>query len=200
MAKLKTAEKIKEVAKRMFIDKGYENTVIRDIASELGINVALVNYHYDSKANLYEIIMVETILSFFEGIATLLNDTSTSFDEKIQALVNSYVELLFAQPNLPFFIINELKSGEADLFNKLEGMEFFIQSLFFKQLTEAIKKGKNPEVNPFQILLNILSMTVFPFITKPVIKGISKMNEDQMTHLLNDRKKLIPLWIKSIIE
>ncbi|MEM9981115.1 MAG: TetR/AcrR family transcriptional regulator, partial [Bacteroidota bacterium] len=46
-------EKIKEVARVIFMKKGYAGTKTRDITTAAGINLAALNYHYQSKENLF---------------------------------------------------------------------------------------------------------------------------------------------------
>lgn len=48
-----THERILGAAERLFAEKGYEGTSIRDITAEADCNVAAVNYHFGGKDNLY---------------------------------------------------------------------------------------------------------------------------------------------------
>ena len=48
-----TKMRIIEAASRLFAEKGFEGTSIRDIANECNVNVAAVNYHFNNKGNLY---------------------------------------------------------------------------------------------------------------------------------------------------
>ena len=63
-----TEEKIKEAARTVFHKKGFAATRTRDIAEEADINLALLNYYFRSKAKLFEIIMVETLQMFINGM------------------------------------------------------------------------------------------------------------------------------------
>ena len=44
-----TANKILEVSKRLFLEKGYDNTKIQDIADELGMTKGAIYHHFESK-------------------------------------------------------------------------------------------------------------------------------------------------------
>lgn len=44
-----TVNKILEVSKRLFLEKGYDNTKIQDIADELGMTKGAIYYHFESK-------------------------------------------------------------------------------------------------------------------------------------------------------
>lgn len=48
-----TADRLLEVATRLFAAKGYDGVGMREIADEVGVNVATVQHHAGSKADLY---------------------------------------------------------------------------------------------------------------------------------------------------
>jgi len=48
-----TRERILIAARKLFADKGFDATSVRDITAEAGCNVASVNYHFGGKDNLY---------------------------------------------------------------------------------------------------------------------------------------------------
>ena len=51
------AKKIKQAARKLFTEKGFDAVKTRDIAAEAGINLALLNYYFRSKEKLFEIVM-----------------------------------------------------------------------------------------------------------------------------------------------
>ncbi len=55
-------EKLLEVAERLFAEKGYTGTTIREITREAKCNIASVNYHFGSKKNLYLTVFKERFL------------------------------------------------------------------------------------------------------------------------------------------
>ena len=58
---LSTEEKIKAAASKLFTQKGFAAVKTRDIVQEAGINLALLNYYFRSKEQLFEIIMKENM-------------------------------------------------------------------------------------------------------------------------------------------
>lgn len=50
----KTKERILRVACEVFAERGFHNTTIRDICQKAQVNVAAVNYYFNSKDELYE--------------------------------------------------------------------------------------------------------------------------------------------------
>src|SRR3979411_1323520 len=112
---LSTEEKIKEAARIVFMKKGYSATRTRDIAEEAGINLALLNYYFRSKEKLFNIVMVGNFRQFIRGISVNLLDETASIDEKIKRLVTAYIDFLSVNPDLPIFIINEIRSNSSSI-------------------------------------------------------------------------------------
>ena len=62
---LTTEEKIIDAARKLFTQNGFSATRTRDIAEEAGINLALLNYYFRSKQNLFQIIIEEKFDQLF---------------------------------------------------------------------------------------------------------------------------------------
>jgi AcrR family transcriptional regulator len=194
-----TEEKIKAAAKKLFTEKGFAETRTRDIAEEAGINLALLNYYFRSKQKLYDIIMLENFRQFIQGVSLNLFDENTSIEEKIEKIVIAYIDFLTINPNLPLFIINELKGNPSKIAAQINEEISPIRSYFIKQLQEAGKEGKMASMDPFHFIANLVGLTVFPFISKPLLQRITKTNEEQFRAFMQERKKLVPIWIKAIL-
>ena len=61
-----THERILAAARKLFAEKGFDATSVRDITTEAGCNVASVNYHFGGKDNLY--------LESFRSMLAVLRD------------------------------------------------------------------------------------------------------------------------------
>jgi AcrR family transcriptional regulator len=190
-----TEERIKEAARVVFMKKGYAATRTRDIAEEAGINLALLNYYFRSKEKLFDIIMMEKVQKLFGVIAPVLMDPESSFEEKITLIVESYIDMLRKNPDLPIFVLSEIRNNPQQFGNIIQAGNLLTNSYFIKQLQQ-----RSPKINPMHFLLNILGMTIFPFIAKPVFQAAGVMKVKQYDAFLEERKKLIPLWVKAMIE
>jgi AcrR family transcriptional regulator len=195
-----TEEKIKEAARKIFLHRGYAATRTRDIAEEAGLNLALLNYYFRSKEKLFDIIMMENLQHFIEGIKDILNDNRTSLEQKIEAIVNNYINLLMHQPELPLFVLHELRSHPKELVSKIDRDKFINRSYFMQQLKEAMNQGKVAAINPLHFLMNIVSLTIFPFVASPILRNIGGLKQQEFNMLMEERKKLIPVWIKTMMK
>jgi len=191
---LSTEEKFKEAARIVFTQKGYAATKTRDIAEQAGLNLALLNYYFRSKERLFEIVMIEKVQQLFAFMAPVLNNPDTSVYEKIDLLAGSYIDMLLKNPDLPLFVLSEIKSNPERFGKMIQANGNILQSSFVQQLAE---KKKN--VNPIQLFLNFLGMMVFPFIVQPVLQAVVPMSEGAYIQLLEQRKMLIPQWMRMML-
>lgn len=195
-----TEQKIKEAAKRVFQKKGFGLTRTRDIAKEAGINLALLNYYYRSKENLFEIVMQESIEEMFFYLEHIMNNKQTTLTEKIDAGVLRYIEGMSKNSNLPLFLFSELQANPQHFFDRVKIPEGFIQETYmFKQINEQINKEKL-NFTAIHFFINLVSMSIFPIIGQPFIKYVTKMDEKSFTDFIEQRKTLVPIWLKSMLK
>ena len=196
---ISTEERIKAAARKVFHQKGFAGTRTRDIAEEAGINHAMLNYYFRSKEKLFEMVMMETMAQFFKGVNLMLNDESTSLDEKIDLIVSNYVDLLLKEPELPTFILNEVRPNPQAFVEQNPIKEALTHSVLTRQYAEAVARGEITEPNLIQAILNVIGLVIFPFIAKPILTSIINIPEEQYKALMLQRKTLIPQWVKAIL-
>ena len=196
---ISTEERIKAAARKVFHQKGFAGTRTRDIAEEAGINHAMLNYYFRSKEKLFEMVMMETMAQFFKGVNLMLNDESTSLDEKIDLIVSNYVDLLLKEPELPTFILNEVRPNPQAFVEQNPIKEALTHSVLTRQYAEAVARGEITEPNLMQAILNVIGLVIFPFIAKPILTSIVNIPEEQYKVLMLQRKTLIPQWIKAML-
>jgi AcrR family transcriptional regulator len=193
-----TEEKIKNAARVIFHKKGYAATRTRDIADEAGINLALLNYYFRSKEKLFDIIMLESLQGFIQSMEDAFNNEKTSLTTKIETFVCNYVDLLIEQPDIPLFILSELRNNPEAVVSTISPKESLLKSYFFKQFQQAVKEGKIVSINPLHFLMNLIGMVVFPFVGSPILKNIGGLKQKEFNELMQQRKVLIPKWLKAI--
>lgn len=194
-----TEDKIKNAAKTVFHKKGFAAARTRDIAEEAGINLALLNYYFRSKEKLFVLVMIETLSEFFGTITKIVNNPETTFEEKIELFASGYIDLIFREPDIPLFIMSEIRNSPDQLLQKIDIRNIMFSSVFMSQFNDAVQQGKIKDQNFMHFMMNFIGLIVFPFIGKPLLKAISGLNEEQFNALIEERKKLIPVWIKAMI-
>src|SRR6478736_3079748 len=197
---LSTEEKIKEAARKVFMRKGFSATRTRDIAEEAGINLALLNYYFRSKEKLFNIIMQETLSGFVKSIVVIFNDETTTLEKKIERIPSAYIDLLILEPQLPLFIMSELRRNPDHLLKMTNVKNVIVNSAFARQYQQSVKAGKIAPVNFLHFIMNLLGLTIFPFIASPMIHAVGDLKEAQFNKLMTERKEMIPLWTKAMLK
>ena len=198
VTELSTEEKIKDAARKIFTKKGFLATTIRDIATEADINIASVNYYFRSKEKLFEFIMDETVGRLFNKVEPVLNNETMTVDEKIEICVGYYIDNILENPDFIFFTVSEIMSGgltNIGMVNKMKSLE---KSHFANQL-RALRTAGKINFHPVNLLWNITGMVFFPFLTRPRMLESGYFTSEEFVTLMQERKKLIPVWIKQII-
>lgn len=62
MTEKSTKEKILKVAHKLFADKGFNGTSVREISKQCKVNIAAISYHFCNKENLYIQTIKESIM------------------------------------------------------------------------------------------------------------------------------------------
>jgi len=83
-------------AARLFRDKGYERTTVRDLAAAVGIQSGSLFHHFRTKEEILKAVMVETI-RLNTAVMQAAMDAADSSREKLRALVSAELESINGQ-------------------------------------------------------------------------------------------------------
>jgi AcrR family transcriptional regulator len=145
-----------ETAMDLFAGKGYEGTSIRDIAEKASVNLAMVNYYFGSKEKLFENI-VEYKSAVTRGLLDeiLKNDKLSSIG-KIYAIIDSYVEKLFAHRSFHRLIYQELILNQREELQNSIVNHLVPNSVIIKRIIET--GIKNEEFKKVDVELTLASL------------------------------------------
>jgi len=184
-------EKILAAAKEVFTRKGYAASSMREIAEAAGVNKGLLHYYDWNKRKLFQSVFEEA----FNRFALRINDTFYSdrpLPEKIETFVDQYLNLLLENPHLPGFVISELNQHpEEFIANILQQKNRPDPMPLLAQIQLESQAGHIREVNPFHFFLNLLSMCVFPFLARPMVQSLVRIDDATFSNLMRTRKREI---------
>lgn len=190
---------IKEAAKQVFLRKGFSGARMQDIADYAGINKALLHYYYRSKEKLFDVIFME---QFSELIGQLKQGLSSELglSGKIEFFIDKYISVLEKNPYLPLFVINEITKDQARFIGKIKKFDAFPEAAsMVGMMLQAMEDGKIKRYHPFHLLMNIISMSVFPFLAKPILISISGITEADWKELMKERKEEVKRFVISAL-
>lgn len=196
---LNTEELIFISAITIFHRKGMAGARMQEIADEAGINKAMLHYYFRSKQLLFEAVFKKAFMQLAPQIHQVLNSEDTLFN-KIENFTDKYISFVIENRFLPTFIIQELNNNPDFAANFFSQAEFPKPTNFLLQIEEGVKNKTLRPINPKQILVDMFSLSIFPFIGSPLLQKISNLNDSDYNQLLEERKKHVSTFIINAIK
>ena len=164
-----------EAARSHFLKREFKAVSVREIASEAGVNAAMVNYYFGNKLGLYEAMVDQLLERLTASMAQLDNDELT-----VEDFFRSYSQLLADNPWWPNFIVREVLFGDGAM---RESIVRRFASGFAPKLLHSLQKEIDSghyrsDLDPRLTLVSLMSMTVFPFLAKPILKSVMGLEVD----------------------
>ncbi len=194
-----TEQNILSAAKKVFQLKGMDGARMQEIANEAGINKALLHYYFRSKQMLFDAVFKAAFEMIAPQLGEILNDDS-SIEDKIKNFTYNYISFIIQHPYLPNFIIQEINRNPEFIMQMKQNPGFPNLKKFKSQIDDEVKCGKIKPIKAEQLFINILSLNVFPFIGKPLIKTIGDIDDNQFKQLIEERKTHVANFIINSIK
>jgi AcrR family transcriptional regulator len=185
-----TEEKIFNAARIVFQQKGFAGARMQEIADEAGINKAMLHYCFKNKQLLFKAVFMNAFGQLAPQINTIFNSDETVFD-KIKKFTHSYISFVIDNPYLPQFVIQEMNNNPEFVMSFLNHENRPNPKLLIFQIEKEIAAGIIKPISPKQLLLDIFSMTVFPFAAQIMVKGIIQISDSEFNQLMEERKTSI---------
>ena len=184
----------------LFAEKGFEGSSIRDLASKAEVNVAMVNYYFGSKDKLFEA-LVERKASYMRGVLDELRENTTLTElEKIDLIIESYVERFLAQP-----LFHKVMQQELLVSQRITMHENVI-NLFVKNTQDVvaiiemgIRKKIFRKVDPQMTFASIIGTINYVMISKTMCNKLMNKALDFDPYKDEHFKKRILTHIKQLI-
>ncbi|MBN1755741.1 TetR/AcrR family transcriptional regulator [bacterium] len=165
---LKPKERILEVAVKLFAEKGYADTGVREIARKAGVNLAMISYYFGSKLG----ILKEIISEFSEKSLEILNalkESALSPEDKIRQGIAAIIDLIHHDEKMATIVFKEVPYRVPEIAR--------FKSKRLSQIREVVEpalkrlfKGEDVDSLRYEIIGPVLiSMIYSHFLFKPVL-------------------------------
>lgn len=194
-------EKIIEVAKALFIEKGYAETSMSEIAAKAGINRPGLHYYFRTKDKMFEAVFGDILLSIVPKIFDIISQKDMNIERRIEEMIDTYYTLFIDNPKLPMFMMREI-NRDANLLIKtatqLNIHEKFRHSL--DSIEQEMKEGKLKQVPIRFMFYNISSLLTIPFLTQDLTYSILLEEGETFEDMLKEWKPYIIKQLLNLIE
>lgn len=187
-----TEELILLSAEKEFLEKGYSGAKTTAIAEAAGVTHAMLHYYFRTKDKLFEKIIADKMAKLGEILFGVLSNRDLTLRENIELGVSSHFDFLAANPTLPRFIFNELYCNPQRL-ETMKNSILAMASQTIGNLQQVIDEnaalGRCRRVNAAMLLLDIVSLNIFPFVAEPIINVVAGCVFESKDDFLERRKR-----------
>jgi TetR/AcrR family transcriptional regulator len=192
----KSAEqKILDAAKQIFMENGLDGARMQDIADKAGMNKALLHYYFRSKDKLFERIFIEEAQKFMPKVTTIMLSEQLSLFEKIEKFMSEYIDTLCQNPLLANFILNEIHRNPKEMMKKIWGNHRPPIEKVEEHVAKLVKKGEIRPIKGYELMINMVSLCIFPFLARPMVQWITKTNDEEFMKMMQQRKKTVVQFV-----
>ena len=174
-----TKNKLKEVAMRLFGEKGYEGTALSEIAKEVGVKTPAIYAFFENKEDLFMTVFREAMQSYNTYIQELSEEQKVlSAQESLRGILSRQYEFYQKSPEASKIVLRYVVFPPAFLKETIE--EAFLESdaMLTKIIEQFISKGMEDGVirdqsvqllaDAFLNLMDGLSMQYFYYTSKGI--------------------------------
>lgn len=198
-ADVRTAQKILDAARSVFLRRGTAAARMHDIAKAAGVNQALLHYYFRSKAQLADAVFAQAAAQLFPPVVEALA-SDASIEDKVRQVVKIELDILSQTPHLPAYIIGEIGQAperaaqflDAAQRLKSNGSLNRMRAALQSQIDACVTDGIMRKISAQQFLTNLLALCIFPFATRPMMQAVLNLDDRGFDRFLKSRKKEIP--------
>ena len=170
-----TEERILEAAVQEFMTKGYAGARTTALAEAAGVTHAMLHYYFRTKDKLLDRIIESKIGTLRDIMLASLGDPTIPLFDKIKSTIENHQDFIAANPELPRFMINEVLNRPDRMPKVIERLKhhtpLVVQSLQ-RQIDEYADRGLCRRVDAGMLMLDIVSLNIFPFSAKPMVNAL----------------------------
>ncbi len=187
-----TETRILQAAEKEFFEKGYAGARTASIAEAAGVTHAMLHYYFRTKDKLFERIVSEKINMLGDIILSAIGDENLPLEERIRQGVERHFDFISANRDLPKFIVNEVLTRPEHIEIMKQNALHIVNKLLNNlqhEIDEDAAKGLCRKVDARMLLIDIVSLNVFPFMAAPIVYGAIGNAYESYDEFLAIRKK-----------
>ncbi|MCU0633546.1 MAG: TetR/AcrR family transcriptional regulator [Gemmatimonadaceae bacterium] len=197
-----TEARILEAARTVFIRRGTAGARLHEIAAEAGVTQALIHYYFGSKDALAERVFRESAARMLPVMARLQLEDHT-LESLVAAFVTGYIDVVRHAPFIPGYLLTETQHHPERLHTLMRSvmgagpteLAPFVLARVEAVLRPAIAAGTVRPIAPAQLLINVIALTVFPFVARPILATALHLEGESFERFLDERRETLPRFI-----
>ena len=156
-------KEIIENAKQLFIEKGFAETSMSDIAARTGINRPVLHYYFRTKDKMFQAVFGSIVLSFVPQVQDIILQKDLPFRERAGKIIDAYYQTFIDNPCLPMFMIREIYRDIHEL-----QLEQYLHKIS-ESLREEMAAGLLKTVPLVFIFYTFYGLVAMPFLSRDLL-------------------------------
>jgi TetR/AcrR family transcriptional regulator len=151
----------------------------------------LIHYYFRSRDLLFQVILKEALSDMHHGFISTAQQKKP-IKEKLVSIIKELHSQTMEYPYLQVFAISQLNivsETQKDLTSNTSMTN--VISTLVAEIKEGMNKGDIPKMDPYQFFSNLMSLTIYPSLARPLMKTLFNMDETAYDKFLNSRFKVI---------
>lgn len=193
-------QRIIETAQQLFIEKGFTETSMSDIAHTVGINRTTLHYYFRTKDKMFQAVFNKIITSIIPRVHDILTQ-DIPFIERIDKILDEYIMKFTENPFLPKFIFGEIQRDVNHLLHNIKELnsDKYFEALKLYLYTE-MQQGKLKKVPLHFVFLTFYGLLAYPMISKNLLVTVFlNGKEENFTPMLQEWKQYIIEQMKHLL-
>jgi len=183
MTSSETYDKILQTAYRLFVQKGYTATSMREVAAEAGIGKATIYHHFPDKQAIVMALLEKRSARIDETLKLVRAEQDPR--ERIRVAVTANFSSLLESLDIMQIVRREVPSGRDRMQDGF--VSFFQESMAL--LTDAIRRGTEQgifrPVDPTKAAKTLMTMIVGTFAMAYLVGGHPNLSQEDALTLLD---------------
>ncbi len=193
---------ILQVAEKLFAEKGFDGTSIREISKLSDVNVAMVSYYFGSKEKLLESLIVHRTADLKNSLEHIIDENLNPI-QKIEKFIQLYIERINNNRDFHHILLFEISSKKRAMdFESFNG----IKKANINSLEKIVLEGQSlnifrKDINLHLIIPTILGTYFYFQMHKSFLGDVLslKTDENHNQYIKNELINHIQQTIKSLL-
>ncbi|GGH50154.1 TetR/AcrR family transcriptional regulator [Dyadobacter endophyticus] len=195
-----------EVAERLFSQKGFAGTSVRDIAQEADVNVSMISYYFGSKEKLIEALFQLRMTESSSRLETLVMTSELSALQKFNVFIDSVIDRLMGNQCFHNIMLREQLSSERTpiITEYIRGLKMRNLELIKRMIHEGQEAGEfRKDINVSLMTTTLYGTVNYAIASKDFYKKLNELDhlsdEEFQQHLRGELSQHLKNLFKSTI-
>jgi AcrR family transcriptional regulator len=191
-----------DIAEKLFSEKGYEGTSVRDIAEMAGINVAMISYYFGSKEKLMQALFKERTKEMLVRMESVLNEKSLTPIQKVELLIDHYVERsMQKQPYHKIMIYEQMLGKNTVISGLLNDVRKKNADIISKMIQEGQRKKQfKKNVDVILMMNTLIGTSMHSYLNQDYYRCYNKIEGADKAYFQQQFKQKLAAHLKLLFK